>query len=75
MEERTLAWSHGRRLRIVVADVPGDLDRLIDIVNDRARRIDDRHRLAADVSCVFDRLVRIRSRVEAGVEEIVLQVG
>ncbi len=75
MEERVLAWSHGRQLRIVVADVPGDLDRLLQIVGQRARRTDDRVRLASDVSCVFDRYVRVSSRVEGGTEEVVLQVG
>lgn len=75
MEERVLTWSHGRRLRIVVADVPGDLDRLLQIVAERARRVDDRVRLANDVSCVFDRYVRLRSRIDGGTEEIVLEVG
>ena len=75
MEERVLAWSRGRRLRIVVADVPEDLDRLLGIVGDRARRIDDRDRLANDVSCVFDRYVRVSSREDGGTEEVVLQVG
>jgi len=75
MEERVLAWSHGRRLRIVVVDVPGDLDRLLRVVGDRARRIDDRVRLANDVSCVFDRYVRVRSRIDGATEEVVLEVG
>ncbi len=75
MEERVIAWSRGRRLRIVVMDVPGDLDRLLRAVGERARRVDDRFRLADDVSCLFDRCVRVQTRVEGGTEEVVLQVG
>ncbi len=75
MDERVFVWSGGRRVRIVVADVPGDHERLFDRVTRDARRIDDRERLADDVSAIFNAHVRIERGEVDGVEEIVLRVG
>jgi hypothetical protein len=75
MDERVFVWSAGRRVRIVVADVPGDFERLFDQVAHDARHIVDRERLADDVSAVFNAHVRIGRDEVDGVEEVVLTVG
>jgi hypothetical protein len=75
VDERILVWSQGRRLRIVVTDVPGDYERLLRMVTTEARRTDDRERLAAQVSAIFDSYVRIGRQEVDGVEEVVLTVG
>ena len=75
MEERVFSWSHGRTVRIVVTDVPGDLDGLVRRVEGDARRMQDRDQLANEVSAVFGRHVRLRSILERNGEEVVLQVG
>lgn len=75
MEERVFTWSHGRRVRILVTDTPGDFDGLVRQVEDDARRIVDRDQLADEVSAVFRRHVRLRSLLERDGEELVLHVG
>ena len=75
MDERVFAWSAGRRVRIVVADVPGDFERLFERVAQDARHIVDGERLADDVSAVFNAHVRIARDEVDGIEEVVLTVG
>jgi hypothetical protein len=75
MDERVFVWSRGRRVRIVVADVPGDYERLFDSVTSDARHIDDAERLADDVSAIFGTHVRLERRETDGVEEVVIKVG
>jgi len=75
MDERVITWSRGRRLRIVVMDVPADFDRLVGIIRDDSRRTDDRDLLAADVSTVFGRHVRMTSSSDLVGEEITIRVG
>ncbi len=75
MEERVFSWSRGRRVRILVADVPGDFDGLIRRVEGDARRIVDRDQLAAEVSAVFGKHVRLGPRLERDEEEVILHVG
>ena len=75
MVERVFAWSSGRRFRIVVAEAPGDCERLFDRIALEAQRIDDRERLADEVSAIFNSHVRIEHGEVDGVEEIVLRVG
>ncbi len=75
MDERVFVWSAGRRVRIVVADVPGDFERLVDRVAHDAQHIVDRERLADDVSAVFNVHVRIGRDEVDGIEEVVLTVG
>ena len=62
MNERVFEWSRGRRVRIVVADVPGDYERLLESVTSDARHIDDSELLADDVSAVFGTHVRLERR-------------
>ena len=75
VDERVFVWSRGRRVRIVVADVPGDYERLFDSVTSDARHIDDAERLADDVSAIFGTHVRLERRETDGVEEVVIKVG
>ena len=75
MNERVFEWSRGRRVRIVVADVPGDYERLLESVTSDARHIDDSELLADDVSAVFGTHVRLERREMDGVEELVIKVG
>ena len=75
MDERVIEWSRGRRVRIVVMDVPADFDRLIRRVADDARLTNDRAVLADDVSHVFGKHVRMRSIPIQQGEEIVIEVG
>jgi hypothetical protein len=75
MDERVFVWSRGRRVRIVVAEVPGDYERLFDSVTSDARHIDDAERLADDVSAIFGTHVRLERRETDGVEEVVIKVG
>ena len=75
MDERVFEWSRGRRVRIVVADVPGDYERLLESVTSDARHIDDSELLADDVSAVFGTHVRLERREMDGVEELVIKVG
>jgi hypothetical protein len=75
MDERVFDWSRGRRVRIVVANVPGGYEQLFDQVASDAQRIDDRELLADDVSALFGTYVRLGRNEADGVEEIVLKVG
>lgn len=75
MDERVVSWSRGRRIRMLVADVPGDYDRLLRQVTEQARRTDDRERLADAVSAIFNEVVRVERAEVDGVEEVVLRVG
>jgi hypothetical protein len=75
MYERVFEWSRGRRVRIVMADVPGDYERLLKSVTSDARHIDDGELLADDVSAVFGTHVRLERREMDGVEELVIKVG
>jgi hypothetical protein len=75
VDERVFMWSRGRRVRIVVADVPGDYEHLLEIVTSDAQHIDDGERLADDVSAIFGTHVRLERREIDGVEELVLKVG
>jgi len=75
MDERVFMWSRGRRVRIVVADVPGDYERLLESVTSDAQHIDDGEQLADDVSAIFGTHVRLSRREIDGVEELVLKVG
>jgi hypothetical protein len=75
MDERVIEWSRGRRVRIVVMDVPADFDRLVRRVADDARLTNDRTVLADDVSHVFGKHVRMRSIPIHEGEEIVIEVG
>ena len=75
MDERVFEWSRGRRVRIVVADVPGDYESLLESVTSDARHIDDSELLADDVSAVFGTYVRLERREMDGVEELVIKVG
>ena len=75
VDERIFVWSRGRRVRIVVADVPGDYERLLESVTSDARHIDDAERLADDVSAIFGTHVRLERRETDGVEEVVIKVG
>lgn len=75
MDERVFVWSRGRRVRIVVADVPGDYESLFESVTNDARHIDDVERLADDVSAIFGSHVRLERREVEGGEEVVLKVG
>ena len=75
MDERVFDWSRGRRVRIVVMDVPGDYESLLERVADDAQRIDDRDLLADDVSAIFGTHVRLGREETDGIEEIVLKVG
>ena len=75
MEERVFAWSRGRRVRIVVDEVPGGYGPLFDRVVRDARWIEDRDRLADEVSAVFGSYVRLARREIDGIEELVLTVG
>src|ERR1035437_2335404 len=75
MDERVFTWSRGRRVRIVVADVPGDYERLLASVTSDSRHIDDAERLADDVSAIFGTHVRLERRDIDGVEELVFKVG
>ena len=72
--ERVFDWSRGRRVRIVVANVPGGYGPLFDRVTRDAEWIDDRDRLADDVSVIFGAHVRLERRETDGVEEVVLNV-
>jgi len=74
MDERVIPWSHGRRLRIVVTDVPGYYERLLEVVAADAQRTDDRERLADDVSAIFNSYVRLSRQEVEGTEEVVLTV-
>jgi hypothetical protein len=75
VDERVFVWSRGRRVRIVVANVPGDYERLVKSVTSDARHIDDAERLADDVSAIFGTHVRLERREIEGVEELVIKVG
>ena len=75
VDESVFVWSRGRRVRIVVADVPGDYERLLKSVTSDARHIDDAERLADDVSAIFGTHVRLERREIDGVEELVIKVG
>jgi hypothetical protein len=75
MDERVFTWSRGRRVRIVVADVPGDYESLLASVTSDARHIDDAERLADDVSSIFGTHVRLQRSEIDGVEELVIRVG
>ena len=75
MEERVINWSRGRRVRIVVIDVPADFDRLVRRVTDDSHHVDDRAILAEDVSRLFGKHVRMQSTVDRQGEEIVIHVG
>lgn len=74
MDERVFNWSRGRRVRIVVANVPGGYGPLFDRVTRDAERIDDRDRLVDEVSAIFGTHVRLERREIDGVEEVVLNV-
>jgi|SRR5664280_2574341 hypothetical protein len=74
MDERVFDWTRGRRVRIVVANVPGGYGPLFDRVTRDAEWIDDRDRLAEDVSAIFGTHVRLEQREIDGVEEVVLSV-
>lgn len=73
--ERVFEWSKGRRVRIVVTDVPGGYDRLFDQIARDARRISDRDLLADDVSAIFGTHVRLDRREVDDREELVITVG
>jgi hypothetical protein len=75
VEQRVIAWSHGRSVRVVVLDEPRDYERLFRLVSQESRRTDDQERLADDVSAIFNAYVRLDHRETAGAEEIVLTVG
>ena len=75
VDEQVFTWSRGRRIRIRCADVPGDYDRLLRTVSQRLKRTDDRMRLAAEMSAIFNEPVRISSAEVEGIEEIVFRVG
>ena len=75
MAERVFAWSQGRRVRIVVADVPGGYERLFAQVAADAAHIADRDLLAADVSAIFGAHVRLERGAPDQRDEIVIRVG
>ena len=73
--EREFEWSKGRRVRIVVADVPGDYGRLFERLRRDARHIDDRDRLADEVSALFGSHVRLERREVEDREELLITIG
>ena len=75
MDERVVTWTRGRRIRMLVADVPGDYDRLLREVTEQAQRTDDRDRLADAVSAIFNEVVKVDRAEVDGVEEVILRVG